>query len=137
LLDRYDPTAVEVWHLGNALRYLELAGSARARQRPQHVRRRSVAVVGSQDNSLWPQLAFVAACEGIDVLLTLVKAVGGDHVSGWATRAVPMVTAGGSSAPRIGAVGDMIRLVGVQLVSAVLLVADETDETLASVGGRG
>lgn len=76
------------------------------------------------------------ACASADVLLTLVSldpSVGSDHLSGWADRAVPMVTAGRSSAAHVYAVGEMIRLAGLHPVSAVLLGADDTDESLGVV----
>jgi hypothetical protein len=41
-----------------------------------------------------------------------------------------MVTAGQSSWTKINAVGEMIRLAGMRLVSAVLVGADKTDESL-------
>jgi hypothetical protein len=43
------------------------------------------------------------------------------------------VTAGRASAAKIRVVGEMIRLVGVSLVSGVLVGADKTDESLGVV----
>jgi len=77
--------------------------------------------------------AVSAACESADLLLTLATldpSVGGDYLAGWADGAVAVVTAGESSAERIHAVGEMIRLSGTELVSAVLVGADKTDESL-------
>jgi hypothetical protein len=77
--------------------------------------------------------SLTAACASADLLLTLVAldpAVGAEHLAGWAGDAVAVVTAGRSSAERIHAVGEMTRLAGVQLVSAVLVGADKTDESL-------
>jgi capsular polysaccharide biosynthesis protein len=74
-----------------------------------------------------------AACASADVLLTLASldpSLGGEHLAGWARGAVVMVTAGRSSAERIHSVGEMIRLAGVDQVSAVLLGADKADESL-------
>jgi capsular polysaccharide biosynthesis protein len=74
-----------------------------------------------------------AACASADLVLTLVPldpAVGGEHLSGWSSSIVAIVTAGRSSVDRIKAVGQMIRLAGVPLVSAVLIGADKTDESL-------
>jgi capsular polysaccharide biosynthesis protein len=71
-----------------------------------------------------------------DLLLTMATldpAYGGDHLATWATDAVAMVTAGHSSAVRVHAVGEMIRLAGVRLASVVLLGVDKSDE---SVGVR-
>jgi capsular polysaccharide biosynthesis protein len=77
--------------------------------------------------------AVAAACASADVLLTLAAldpSLGGDHLSTWATDAVAVVTAGRSSWEKIEAVGEMIRLSGTRLVSAVLVGADNTDESL-------
>ena len=73
------------------------------------------------------------ACVSADLLLTLATldpALGGEHLTTWATSAVVMVTAGQSSWARIHAVGEMIRLAGVSLTSAVLVGADKTDGSL-------
>jgi capsular polysaccharide biosynthesis protein len=73
------------------------------------------------------------ACASADLLLTLLTldpSVGGDHLATWAPEAVVMVTAGRSSWTKINAVGEMIRLAGTHLVSAVLVGADKTDESL-------
>jgi capsular polysaccharide biosynthesis protein len=74
-----------------------------------------------------------AACASADLLLTLATldpSVGGDHLSGWARGAVVVVTAGQSSAERVYGVGEMIRLSGTELISAVLVGADKTDESI-------
>jgi capsular polysaccharide biosynthesis protein len=74
-----------------------------------------------------------AACASADLLLTLVAldpSVGGDHLATWAADAVVVVTAGRSSWTKIQSVGEMIRLAGTHLVSAVLVGADKTDESL-------
>ena len=63
-------------------------------------------------------------------LATLDPAFGGDYLATWATDAVAVVTAGRSSAERLRAVGDMVRLAGIRLDSAVLLGADKDDESL-------
>jgi hypothetical protein len=68
-----------------------------------------------------------------DLLLTLATlnvSLGGDHLSTWATDAVAVITAGRSSWTTISAVGEMIRLSGTRLVSAVLIGADDSDESL-------
>ena len=54
----------------------------------------------------------------------------GEHV-------VVVVTAGRSSAERIHAVGEMIRLAGIDQVTAVLVGADKSDESLGMPGTRG
>jgi capsular polysaccharide biosynthesis protein len=74
-----------------------------------------------------------AACASADLLLTLVvldPSLGGQHLNGWARGAVVMVTAGESSAMRIRAAAEMIRLSGTSLISGVLIGADKTDESL-------
>jgi capsular polysaccharide biosynthesis protein len=73
------------------------------------------------------------ACASADVLLTLTTldpALGGEHLNTWATDAVAMVTAGRSSSTRVNGVGEMIRLSGTRLVSAVLVGADAADDSL-------
>jgi capsular polysaccharide biosynthesis protein len=75
----------------------------------------------------------VAACESADLLLTLAPldpGLGGEHLATWASDAVVMVTAGRSSWTKIHSVGEMIRLSGTRLGSAVLIGADKTDESL-------
>ena len=77
--------------------------------------------------------ALVAACASADLLIslaTLDPAFGGDHLATWATDAVAIVTAGRSSALRVHAVGEMIRLAGTRLNSVVLIEADKRDESL-------
>jgi capsular polysaccharide biosynthesis protein len=77
--------------------------------------------------------AVADACASADLLLTLAAldpALGGEHLAGWARGAVAIVTAGQSSAARVHAVGEMIRLAGTDLVSAVLVGSDKSDESL-------
>ena len=79
--------------------------------------------------------AVVTACAPADLLLTLTTldpALGGEHLATWATDAVAVVTAGQSSSTKIHAVGEMVRLSGACLNSAVLLGADATDESLGT-----
>ncbi len=74
-----------------------------------------------------------SVCASADLLLTLATvdpSLGAEHLASWAGRAVVLVTAGRSSWTRIHAVGEMIRLAGISLVSAVLVGADKTDESL-------
>jgi capsular polysaccharide biosynthesis protein len=89
------------------------------------------------DASGWGRAAepLVAAYGSADLVLVLAAldpSVGGDHLAGWASGAVAVVTAGRSSAARIRAVSEMIRLAGVQLISGVLIGADEKDESLGA-----
>lgn len=77
--------------------------------------------------------ALVNACSSADLLLTfatLDPALGADYLRTWATNAVAVVTAGESTAEKVHSVGEMIRLAGTRLDFAVLLGADETDESL-------
>jgi hypothetical protein len=74
-----------------------------------------------------------AACSSADIVLTfavLDPSVGGEHLAGWATAAVVMLTAGQPSLTRIHAVGEMIRLAGTPAMSAVLIGADRADHSL-------
>jgi capsular polysaccharide biosynthesis protein len=74
-----------------------------------------------------------AACASADLLLTLAAldpSLGGEHLATWATDAIVVMTAGRSSWTKIHAVGELLRLSGTRLVSAVLVGADRTDESL-------
>lgn len=78
-----------------------------------------------------------AVASDADVLLSLVTldpALGAEHVATWATDAVPVVTAARSSAVAIRSVGEMLRIAGTRVESAVLIDADENDETLGAWG---
>jgi capsular polysaccharide biosynthesis protein len=80
--------------------------------------------------------AVTAACGSSNVLLTLAPldpSLGGEHLATWAKDAVVVVTAGRSSWTKIHAAGEMIRLAGTRLVSAVLIGADKTDESLGVI----
>lgn len=77
--------------------------------------------------------AVTAACADADLVLSLVTldpASGGEQLATWATDAVAMVTAGRSTAVRIHAVGEMIRLSGTRLSSVIVIDADGSDESL-------
>lgn len=77
--------------------------------------------------------AVFEACATADRLLTLAvlnPSLGGQYLSGWARAAVATVTAGQSTATRIHAVGEMVRLSGIPLIAGVLVGADRTDESL-------
>ncbi len=77
-----------------------------------------------------------AACATADLLLstvTLDPSLGGDHLATWSTDVVVVVTAGRSVAAKIRATGEMIKLAGTRLSSAVLLDADRSDESLGVV----
>lgn len=73
------------------------------------------------------------ACASANLVLTLGgldPAFGGDYLAGWTTSVVAIFTAGRSSAMRIQAVGEMVRLAGITQLSAVLVGADKTDESI-------
>jgi capsular polysaccharide biosynthesis protein len=77
--------------------------------------------------------ALLAASASADVVLTLATldpAFGADSLPTWATDVVAVVTAGRSSAAKIHAVGEMVRLSGTRLTSAILVGADKNDESL-------
>jgi capsular polysaccharide biosynthesis protein len=77
--------------------------------------------------------ALIAACANADLVLSLLDldpAYGGEHLATWATEAVAVVTAGRSTAVRIHAVGEMVRLSGTRLGSVVVFDADKRDESL-------
>lgn len=74
--------------------------------------------------------AWYASADLLLTLVTLDPALGGDHLATWATSAVVVVSAGQSSAERIHGVGELIRLAGTRLDSAVLIGADKSDESL-------
>ena len=77
--------------------------------------------------------AVTAAYARANLLLTLATldvSFGGDHLATWATDAFAVITAGRSSWTTISAVGEMVRLSGTRLVSAVLIGADHSDESL-------
>ena len=76
------------------------------------------------------------ACASADLLVTLVTldpSLGAELLlPTWAASAVVVVTAGQSSWARINAVGEMIRLAGTSVTSAVLVGADKSDESLGT-----
>jgi capsular polysaccharide biosynthesis protein len=77
----------------------------------------------------------VQACASADVLLTLAPldpSLGAEYLTGWTRNAVVMVTTGRSTAARIHAVGEMVRLAGMALISGILVGADKTDESLGA-----
>ncbi len=81
-----------------------------------------------------------AAYHSADLMFTLVTlnpSTGTEHLATWASDAVVVVTAGRSSATRIHAVGELIRRSGTQLISAVLVGTDKSDETLGMSHASG
>lgn len=61
-------------------------------------------------------------------LATLTPTLGADHLATWAARAAVVVTAGRSTATKVHATAEMLRLAGLQIDTAVVLRADRTDE---------
>ena len=73
------------------------------------------------------------ACASADLLFTLAAldpAIGAGHLAGMGARRRRHGDGRKSSVARVHAVGEMIRLAGVELISAVLVGADKTDESL-------
>jgi hypothetical protein len=90
---------------------------------------------GSASPDASREVADAWACA--DVLLTLTTldpSLASDHLGTWAADAVVVVRAGRSSWTKIHAVGELIRLAGTRLVSAVLVDADRADESLGVAG---
>ena len=80
--------------------------------------------------------AVAEACASANLLLTLATvdpSLGGEHLATWATEAVVVVTAGRSSWEKIHGVAELVRLSGTRLVSAVLVGADKSDESIGLV----
>lgn len=76
-------------------------------------------------------IALDAAWDVADLVLTLATltpALGADHLGTWASRAAVVVTSGRSTATKIHATGEMLRLAGLQIDTTVVLRADHTDE---------
>ena len=80
--------------------------------------------------------AVAQACASADILVTLITldpSSGSEHLATWATEATVVVTAGKSSWSKIHGVGELVRLSGTRLGSAVLIGTDKTDETLGTM----
>jgi len=77
-----------------------------------------------------------AACSSADLVLTVATidpAVGAENLATWATDAVAVVAAGKASTTRVNAIGHLVRLAGIHLMSAVLVGADKKDESLGEL----
>lgn len=80
-----------------------------------------------------PDEELLSASRTADVILTIASldpALGAEHLATWGSDAVAMVTAGLSHAARVYAVGEMLRLGKVRLLSAVLTDVDPGDESI-------
>jgi hypothetical protein len=92
--------------------------------------------IASRSSRMHPDEKVTSAASHADLVLSLVTldpAFGGDHIATWATDAAAIVTAGGATATRVHAAGEMIRLAGVRLTSVVVLNADPSDESLGAL----
>lgn len=79
------------------------------------------------------QPAIAKAGRWADLIISLVEldpATGGDFLGSWAKDAILLTTAGRSSATKVQAAGEMVRLAGTRLLSAIVVGADADDETL-------
>lgn len=76
------------------------------------------------------------AADLVLTLATLSPALGAEHLRTWSSRAAAVLTAGRSSTTKIHATGEMVRLAGLRLTSAVLLRADRTDESVGLAEGE-
>src|SRR5215469_7141050 len=75
-----------------------------------------------------------------DVLVTLTMldpAFGADHLATWAADSAVVLTAGESTGTKIHTVGQMIRLAGMSVISAILLGADKRDVSFGAVDLQG
>lgn len=78
-------------------------------------------------------LALDAAWEAADIVLslaTLTPALGADHLATWSSHAAVFVTAGETTTTKIHATGEMLRLAGLEIDTAVVLRPDRTDESV-------
>jgi hypothetical protein len=78
-------------------------------------------------------LALDAAWEVADLVLTLATLtpeLGADHLGTWASHAAVVVTAGRSTTTKINATGEMLRLAGLEIDTAVVLRPDRTDQSV-------
>ncbi|TCO35364.1 hypothetical protein EV652_101244 [Kribbella steppae] len=78
-------------------------------------------------------LALDAAWDVADLVLTLATLtpeLGADHLGTWGSHAAVVVTAGRSTTNKINATGEMLRLAGLEIDTAVVLRPDRTDESV-------
>jgi capsular polysaccharide biosynthesis protein len=79
-----------------------------------------------------PQVDVAAAYSNADLLITLAAAdptLSADYLRSWGTGSIVLVTAGTSSASKLHATAEMIRLAGLPILSAVVLGADKSDDS--------
>ncbi len=78
-----------------------------------------------------------AAAEVMLTLTMLDPAFGADHLPTWAADSAVVLTAGESTGTKIHTIGQLIRLAGVSLVSAILLGAEKNDVSFGAIGPAG
>lgn len=87
----------------------------------------------AEQTTVLPDEELLSASRTADVILTVTDvdpALGAEHLATWGSDAVAVVTAGLSHAARVYAVGEMLRLARVRLLSAVLTDSDSGDESV-------
>lgn len=85
-------------------------------------------------------LALDAAWDSAGLVLTLATvtpALGADHLATWSSRAAVVVTAGRSTATKLHATAELLRLAGLSIETAVVLNADRTDEGIGVTEATG
>ncbi|TCC23695.1 hypothetical protein [Kribbella speibonae] len=78
-------------------------------------------------------VALDASWEVADVVLSMADLspeLGADHLATWASHAAVLVTAGRSTTTAIQATGEMLRLAGLEVTTAIVLRPDRTDESV-------
>lgn len=78
-------------------------------------------------------VALDASWEVADVVLSMADLspeLGADHLATWASHAAVLVTAGRSTTTAIQATGEMLRLAGLEVATAIVLRPDRTDESV-------
>ena len=95
-----------------------------------------VRLVGDRRLTSPPSEALLVATGSADLVVTVADpdaATGADYLATWATDAVVVVSAGRTHAPRAYAMGEMLRLARLRVVSGVVTEADRTDQSLGLV----
>ena len=68
------------------------------------------------------------------VITDLDPSVGADHLKAWTDRVIIVVTAGRSSAERVGTAAELVRTAGLELRMAALLRTEGTDDSSGTAG---
>lgn len=88
---------------------------------------------GAAQLAVPPSEDLMAAYRAADVLVTFIEldpALGSEHLATWATDGVAIITAGATHGQRAYSIGEMLRTSGVRTGSAVLVNADQSDDSL-------